>query len=710
MTVLSGLALWGRTGGQGLYNRDAAVSDTVASSKQEALEEVTIYGKAKEHSDTRAVSTLTQALILQRAGQHLAQILTESSGVRQLQTGATIAQPVLHGLYGNRVLLMNNGVRQEGQQWGVDHAPAIDPNMAQQIKVIKGAEAVRYGADALGGVIEVLPGALPYHKTFSGSVYGGFEVNGRKIFTGARMEGHVRRLPDWAWRLQFSTQKSGDLNTARYYLNNTGGQEFDFSAATGIRRQAYAIEIYYSRFSAERAIFYGAHTGSLADLSDRLRAGKPLAAFDFSYSIHAPKQAVTHDLFTLKGSWHMPWGGQLKGQYAFQYNRRREFTVRRADRTTIPVLNLHLSTHTIDLFWIRSYRQFWHTQIGGSYLAQRNVNQPGTGIVPIIPNFSSDNLGLYAIQKYVRSRYSIEAGLRGDVKNLVADGYNREGRRYGGRHYFRNITYNAGVSVALMRYFYWKSNIGAAWRAPQVNELYSKGLHHGEGTFDEGAPYLVSERGVKWINTLELRHPRLEVTVDIYLQRIGNYIYKRPTGKIRTLFSGAYPIYVYHQSDAFFRGADLTVRYKFWKGWRYEVQASAVWATDIRHKAYFPFIPPPQLRHQLGWKKTFSGIWQQIAVVVGHTFVARQTRYTLANELPLEEAFFLNNGVAVTPAAYHLWHGEVQLYWRFKGHDLRLYSGMENIFNALYKEYTNRFRYYAHDMGRQTFVKIIYQF
>ncbi len=95
-------------------------------------------------------------------GKTLAALLEQVSGISSIQTGTTIAKPVIHGMYGNRILLINNGARLTGQQWGADHAPEIDKNSFQRIEVVKGAESVRYGSEALGGIILMEQKSLPY--------------------------------------------------------------------------------------------------------------------------------------------------------------------------------------------------------------------------------------------------------------------------------------------------------------------------------------------------------------------------------------------------------------------------------------------------------------------------------------------------------------------------------------------------------------------
>jgi iron complex outermembrane receptor protein len=120
---------------------------------------------------TQTKNVLENAALDQTRGQSLGETLKQISGVTTLQTGSSISKPVIHGMHSNRVLIMNNGVRQEGQQWGSEHAPEIDPFVAKRITVLKGAAGVRYGSDAIAGVIMLEPEALPDSTKFGGLLY-----------------------------------------------------------------------------------------------------------------------------------------------------------------------------------------------------------------------------------------------------------------------------------------------------------------------------------------------------------------------------------------------------------------------------------------------------------------------------------------------------------------------------------------------------------
>lgn len=644
----------------------------------------------------------------QKSGEELAKVLTTVAGVSMIQTGATIAKPVIHGLHSNRILILNNEVRQEGQQWGADHAPEIDPAVADKITVIKGADAVRYGSDALGGVVVIAPNQLPYGDGLHGQLSPSFASNGRKSATTLKLESGLPGLLHWAWRVQGTLKRSGDIHTADYMLNNTAAAEANFSAAIGMRQEAGSAELFYSRYENESGVFYGSHIGNLDDLLARFEIGRPLTTYPFSYSIEAPKQKVIHHLLKAKAYYFLPFGGKLTAQYAFQKDIRQEFSVRRLDRTRIPALNMWLTTHLAEVFWENMDALHWKTLVGGSFSLQDNYNQPGTGVIPVIPNFASVGYGAFAIEKYHKDNWNAEAGLRYDYKYLSADGYDMYSQRYGGEHDFHNITYSLGGAWQATPHMTLSSNIGVAWRAPQVNELYSSGLHHGAGTYNLGEASLSPETGTKWITSLSYTHPErgIYLTADAYVQLIKNYIYDYPTGETRTLFSGVYPIFQYTQADAFFRGVDIdaSLRLVQWGAFAqrlsYGLRGSVVFANELKTDRYFPFIPAPRLSQSLEWKAQPKGLFQTLEASIGHTFVAKQTRFEPSQEL-----------VATTPDAYHLFEAAVGGTIAIaEQQTLSVRLSCENLFNQLYKEYTNRFRYYAHDLGRNVYLRLNYNF
>ena len=165
------------------------------------------------------------------------------------------SKPVIHGLHSNRVLILNNGIRQEGQQWGSEHAPEIDPFIANRLSVIKGSGALRYGGDAIGGVVLVEPKLLPTDPGIGGELnLAGFS-NNRMGVISAMFEGNSFRWPAFSWRLQGTLKKGGNARTPNYWLDNSGVEEMNFSATATLQTKDKGVEFFYSQFNTKLGIF-----------------------------------------------------------------------------------------------------------------------------------------------------------------------------------------------------------------------------------------------------------------------------------------------------------------------------------------------------------------------------------------------------------------------------------------------------------------------
>ncbi|NJL76833.1 MAG: TonB-dependent receptor, partial [Saprospiraceae bacterium] len=176
----------------------------------EVLKEITVTASKLASTFTQSAVALQGIALSRLRGQSLGATLENIAGVQTLKTGPTISKPIIHGLHSDRILVLNNGVRQEGQQWGIEHAPEIDPFVADQLTVVKGAAAVQYGADAMGGVVLVQPAALPQQTGVQGAIYAVGISNGRQGIFSSKLEGALKVLPQLAWRVNGTFEKQED--------------------------------------------------------------------------------------------------------------------------------------------------------------------------------------------------------------------------------------------------------------------------------------------------------------------------------------------------------------------------------------------------------------------------------------------------------------------------------------------------------------------
>ena len=658
--------------------------------KTHHLSEVLVKASRPVVSSNVVAKKISTVTLERNLGRSLAQMLTEVSGVTMLQTGTTTAKPVIHGMYGTRVLIMNNGVRQSGQQWGEDHAPEVSVDANDQIHVVKGAEAVRYGAEAIAGVIIMEQRSLPYaEKGMRGVVAGVYASNGHRLSSSVRLEGALPWNSDIAYRLQTSYTNSGDRSSAHYLLMNTGVRELNNSLTLGWKKDRLNIEGLFSRYQNTTGLLPSGHLRSREGMVELLERGKPDLFRPFSREISSPYHSVVHYLARLKGTWNDEHLGNFSLQGAYQNDSRDEYAIRRNNAySSVPTLSLSLSSMQLNGSWRKRYSR-WDSELGmyGEYL--NNYSNTGTGFTPPIPNYTQTSWGGYALQRYSADKFGLEAGLRLEQTNLSVAGYNIAGEYFSGDHTYTNFTYTLGGHIRLWKGGKLTSNIGLAYRAPHVQELYSLGSQHGSATFVYGDSTLRSEQGYKWVTSLAHYSERFTLSCDAYLQWMDGYIYEEPSVEFAQTLAGEYPIFRYRQRDAFFRGVDIDTRYYVLPERLYlNLKGSMVWAEERRTGRYFPYIPAFRMSEEVGLRLSLPKRWQS-EFALSHLFVDRQYRFDRSTDL------------TDSPNPYHLFGLEANFSKSLRGRQsLRLSLSVDNLFNTEYKEYTNRARYYSHDAGR----------
>lgn len=275
--------------------KESSIHTVCLSPDIQKLGEVVVTGERAGASPNVVSRRLSSPEIRNALGTSLATLLERVSGVSSISTGTTVSKPVIQGMYGNRILIIHNGARQTGQQWGADHAPEVDMNGSSSVSVIKGSDAVRYGSDALGGIIVMEQSPLPFRKrSLQGGISALYGSNGRRYVATGQLEGAFPG--DFAWRLQGTWSNSGDRSTAHYLLNNTGTREYHASASLGYDRGRLRVEGFYSRFYSRTGVMLSAQMGSEDLLAERIRLGRPLHTDPFSRGIRAPCQEVTHQI------------------------------------------------------------------------------------------------------------------------------------------------------------------------------------------------------------------------------------------------------------------------------------------------------------------------------------------------------------------------------------------------------------------------------
>lgn len=669
------------------------------------LEEVTVNAiKGIENTGTK--QELKGRQLEETRGFSFSEALAKINGIALLQTGATISKPVIHGLHSNRILTINNGVRQEGQQWGNEHAPEIDPYIADNLVVIKGVDELRYGSDAIAGVILVNPKPLRYKPGVYAELNTGYFSNNNAYVVSGMIEQQFKKLPAFSYRLQGTFKQGANVTTPEYRLNNTALRENNFSITTGWRKDNYTIEAFFSQFNTKVGIFSGSHIGNLTDLKNAIAASKPDNIFlgETSYSFKRPYQDVNHSLFKLKTNL-ISDVGKFNFQFAAQYNQRKEYDVVRNSNTKGPQMSLDVVTLSEDISWEHPDFKNIKGTIGISAMQQNN-SYAGRYL---IPNYTSSTYGIYWIEKWVKHRWELQGGIRYDYKeiNTTRYPYNQPPVTYNFNYSTIGSSFNTIYKISATA----KANISMtlASRAPYVNELLSDGIHHGTATYEKGfinsntigKPAVKTEKsfniaaGFSYHNTAKT----FSAEVTLYNNSIYNFIYQQPLPDEPVLtIAGAFPQLVYRQTDAVLSGLDIALDYTFTKHLDIASRVAILRAYNRNLHDWLISMPSDRITNTLSYNFNDNHKFSQSYISVEVPVVLKQTRVpdsTIHGKQDYKEP----------PSGYTLLNLNASTTIHLGGLPLTIGVGARNILNQRYREYLDSFRYFTDATGRNIIIR-----
>jgi iron complex outermembrane receptor protein len=684
-------------------------------SDNQTLQEVVVTERRSEAQQLLQAQTALSGNSLDATrGQSLGESLKTLPGLYSIQTGPSISKPVIHGLYSNRIVTLNNGVRQEDQQWGTEHAPQIDPFLAARLTVIKGAASIRYGSDAIGGVILVEPKAMPTEPGLGGDVNLVGGTNGRQgTVSGLLEQAYGQKLTGLSWRLQGTLKRVGYTRTPNYYLENSSYHENDFSGTVNYTRRHAGAEVFFSQYNSTVGLFTGAQVGSLADFYTAIARPEPLVQPEFSYALGRPYQQVQHNLLKARAFLHSDRWGTLTATLAQQQNVRREYDLLSFSRITDPELYLKLTTETADLIWehapVKTARGGnFSGSVGLTGITQGNVRR----YLFLIPNYRSYGAGLFAIERYARNRWTLEGGLRYDYRWLRAFFLDESTNRVTNQtRDWDNVTGSLGATYQLNSQLSLAANLSTAWRAPNVSDLYSDGLHQSAVAYERGNPNLNPEQAYNGNIVLTYTGKRLAADINIYSNLINNYIYLKPDSVPIVRQRGAFPAYSYDQVRATFRGLDATIRYNMTSRLSLTSKTSLLFAYDQTNRDYLVYIPPNRADNGLRYELTPSTETSSRRITAAYLgvnvlYVARQNRAPAVTQRQENGQLIFMGDFAPPPAAYTLVGAEAGFSWHPGRQLISVILSGSNLLNRTYRDYLDRFRYFADAPGRNIMLKI----
>ena len=692
----------------------------------EELEEVQVVGDLlPDISNTAQEQRLSTQTLENYSSGTLGDALREISGVSTLKTGSNIVKPAINGLTGSRVLILNDGVRMQDMEWGDEHAPNVDINSADQVSVIKGASALKYAGDAIGGLVVIERERVAIADSLFGKTMMTLMSNG----WGGNVSTELTRTFESGWYLngQASFKRLGDREAPDYVLSNTGMQDLGLSFHAGKRLINQGWDFDYSYYQADIAILRASHIGNVDDLIESINSGTPSVIEPYTYELGVPRQEVAHHLGKFNYYLRIKGVGKWTAQYDFQNNRRFEYDVRVGADRDKPAIDLELTTHTLmtDFTWDASSNLKVQAGLLGRY--QNNFANPDTGVRRLIPDYDKYEFGTFLIGEYrLKENWLLEAGIRYDYSRIDALKFYRTSR-WEERGYdedfpefivedlgtqlltnpvfdFHNFSGSAGMRFTLDTHSEIRANYALGQRPPNPSELFSDGLHHSAARIELGDLRIDSETSHRISIAYNRSGERWGVTLEPYLNFIQDFILLEPTGAEFTI-RGAFPVWSYRQTDARLAGVDISGYVQWSPLWQSRHHFSLTKGNDLDQDEPLINIPAPITRNSISFRKTE---WHGFEASLESTYVFRQ------NEAPPNIFVFspaqqelVELEINTPPPAYHLLTLRAGMDFSLS-EKLVLNTGIavENLANSNYREYLNRNRYFADDMGRNVILQL----
>jgi iron complex outermembrane receptor protein len=659
--------------------------------------------KSHKHDDK---NTITQEIIsneelTKKQGFSLSEMLKLANGVQLLQNGNTISKPVLHGMYGNRLPIINDGVRLESQSWGNEHAPEIDAFAIEEAKVIKGAMGLRYGLNAIAGAIVLQSKPFSDTALLQISSQTVLMSNGKNIAQSGYLSIVFPKLNTLGIRVQGTFKRSGNYKSPDYFLENTGTKEYNYSAQIQYKYKQAKWNIISSRFNNDIGIFSGSHIGNITDLETAIALAKPNTASYFSYDIKRPYQQVFHEV--LKMNYYQKFSSfhKVNINISRQYNRRYEYDAHSALNDSIAALNkpefrMQLETYNCEILWEQKWHNLLNGQLGANIIAQQNIVG---GLRSFLPAYTSKSLGLWLIQKYLNEKYEVEGGIRFDIKNATYEIYTPLNNTVQNvEKKFQGISGNVGFIYKGFSHSKITYNIGKAWRAPDANELFANGVHHGTASVEIGNQKLEAEQAINQGLSYEGAFSKWNFKADVYLNYIKNFIYIKPQKPPTLSIRGAFPTFYFLQTDVLFYGSDFKIEYHISAKNSLTQKVNFLRVDNIKAHTYIDKIAPNSI------ETVFSNSFNPIKFInvsnlqISIATMFKQNRY---NE---EEEY------KASPPAYTLLNVNYEFHPNIFHQKLDVNVGINNLLNTSYRNYLDNMRYYTDAIGRNVFIQLKFLF
>ena len=603
--------------------------------------------------------------------QTLAESLTQMPGITALTTGA-ISRPVIRALQGNRILINVAGLSLEDQEWEDEHGLGLSDVGVERVELIKGPAAVLFGPDAMGGVINIIEDAPPAEsethqrinaKLFSNTLGTGFDYS-------------------------FATTKNNSLLINAGAENHGDYYDGEDHRVPNTRFALYNLKLAYiikhSSFESENRLICSYDLfGFIADTAELHTADEESR---LSRTLDNAHHSVLLSLFSSKNTVKLNKATTFKIVTGLQSNWRQE-----QERSNKVDMSLLLNTFSQNIAIDHDLTNNLKLIGGLAGMYQINTN---IGKRKVVPDASTTELSVYsyAIKHWKQNKLSgnFETGLRYDRVDINTDALGEElpvGNSSGFSRGFDELSGSIGHSLIAGELVF-KADLGTGFRAGNLAELASNGLHEGSLNWYIGNPDLKIEHCINLDISAEWHPGIFTFYTSVFRNKFFNYIYLQPTNEE---FAG-YSIFRFEQSDAIIQGFELgagAIKRKY-----FELTSSYSYLQAKRDNgSWLPFTPANQLRADTKLFLLKNKLDQkEFFISLGTNYVAEQKKIAGA-ELPSESYILFHAGAGITFSS------------------LRVLLSCRNLTNAQYSDHLSRLRYYGvSNMGRNIVLHIGWQF
>ncbi len=717
-----------------LLNLDTIiVRDFILDESVKEMNEVVVTGLSQASERKRIatpITTISAVELQQNTSMNIIDAIAKQPGISQITTGSGISKPVIRGLGYNRVLVVNDGIRQEGQQWGDEHGIEIDEYSVSKVEVLKGPASLAFGSDAMAGVINMISApSLPEGK-IAANIISNYQTNNGLVGNSFNISGNLK---GFIWDARFSN-KQAHAYSNKYdgYVYGSGYNETNYKAIVGLNKSWGYSHLHFSSYSMNLAIVEGdrdSTTGKFIKpiaVNDTSMSEVMAADRDFtSYSLGTPRQSINHKKFVSNSSFIIG-RGQLKVIAGFQQNHRKEFgDVFNPNQYGLYFL---LNTMNYDVRYVLPEKSGFKTFVGINGMQQQSQN---VGTEFLVPAYNLFDIGAFATIKKSIKKLDVSGGFRFDQRQergeelfLDSLGAPTDKSLSGAiqqftafAKVFNGYSGSLGATYQFSDKVYSKFNLSRGFRMPNIGELGANGEHEGVGRYEIGNSNLKPENSLQTDLAFGIDITHLSIELDVFSNIINNFIYlSKLSSKAGTdsIVDVANPIstFEFKQGNALLNGGELRIDlHPHPLDWlHFENAISYVQATQKNASdstRYLPFTPPTKITSEL------KADAKKMGKSLRNVFVKVQVENYMA-----QNNFFSAFGTETATSAYTLVSAGLGGDVTRKGKMLfSFFINANNIADVAYQSHLSRLKYapenYAtsrngvYNMGRNISLKMI---